>query len=157
MSLHSPALSPPPRSGGLGANTAKPPHSTAPKQFLVSSKGRTHVTTHFEGCPCCHLARRDMVLSLGHIHRSEEPPSTASVIAGHPGTGLGTPEPAGRHPPSTAGTSVTLLPKPVKKWSFQPGCRGKMRKKSLKITPGKGFICGIKRVWSRDGTLVTGC
>lgn len=61
--------------------------------------GCTRIASHPPGTPdpFSYLARRDMVLSPGHIHRSELPPTTASVIAGcredarTSGASLGTP------------------------------------------------------------------
>lgn len=107
--------------------------------------GRTGITARrgTVPVPCCHLARRDMVLSLGHIHRSEEPPSTASVIAGHPGLEFGD-----SRAPLTVTSATQRGPQPLcsqvprEEWSFRPGCRGKTTK-SLKITLGKALFVGL--------------
>lgn len=131
---------------------AKRPHPTAQNQLPVSPP-----TLETVPVPCSHLARRDMVRSLGHIHRSEEPPSTASVIAGHPGHEFGdTSAPLTVTDPAQQGWQSLCFQMPTESWSFQPGCRGKKQQKFPKNQPGKSFVCGIERVRSRNVTSVTG-
>lgn len=86
-----------------------------------------------------------MVRSLGHIHRSEEPPSTASVIAGHPGHEFGdTSAPLTVTDPAQQGWQSLCSQMPTESWCFQPDCRGKNNKKSLKISPGKALFVGLR-------------
>lgn len=96
--------------------------------------------------PSSHLARRDMVLSLGHIHRSELPPTTVLVITGGPGDRL-----------CTLGRSLTLLLCPGSQIAvmlvtvtrcFQPGCRETNPKPSTHT--GQGFSFDMKRSGSRE-------
>lgn len=129
--LHTPALSPP---------RQNVPIPMAQNQLPVSPPTLGTVPV-----PCSHLARRDMVRSLGHIHRSEEPPSTASVIAGHPGHEFGdTSAPLTVTDPAQQGWQSLCFQMPTESWSFQPGCRGKNNKKSLKISPGKALFVGLR-------------
>lgn len=145
--------------GGTGA--AAPPGDSPP-----SRTSSIPVTP----APSSHLARRDMVLSLGHIHRSELPPTTASVITGcrgDPGTGgasLVTPVLPRRAltqhvQGGKAVTSLLRLCSPTAAMPtkvprcFQPGCkRGKKNPKNPKSPQnhaGQGFIFGIKRKWEQ--------
>lgn len=62
-----------------------PPVSGDPKISPVPPGwGLEEGTAPCPWCPGSYPARRDMVLSPGHIQRSEPLPTTASVIAGGP-------------------------------------------------------------------------
>lgn len=113
--------------------------------------------------PCSHLARRDMVLSLGHIHRSELPPTTASVIAGcrgDTGTEFGLTGAAPMRDDSihlgsqSPWSQIAATPMKVT-WCFQPGCWGKKNtkpSKTHKISLGRALVLALRGMRAGRGT-----
>lgn len=78
-----------------------------------------------------------MVLSLGHIHGSEEPPSTALVIAGHPGHQFGVTGAPPRLSPTRPGRDFNHFA-PNEASSQAVG--KKQQQMSLKVTVGKALF-----------------